>query len=403
MKTTIKLILVLLLAVGFAFAQDTEAIFNRGSANLKAKKYEACVSDFKAYIAYEPKSPGAHYNLGMCYLELQNHTDAIKAFREATRLKPDYYNAYVFLGNELDTSGSYSAAVIEYNKAVKLEPDNYWAHLELGVAHNNAKKYVQSLASYKTALRLDPDNASAIYGIGLVHYNLNNKLEVKKQIDVLRNLDEDKANQLQAKYDSLSSAAVTKKTPVVKKAPIIKKTAQRIKDEKDVAAMQDLGFDATFVTSVSAIRETASKTGKVLLAVKRNDILSLSDKFDSNGFYQVVDEKTGIDGWIDGNTVVIKLTGNTENSGPALNEDGESENVLANPVVSITNGETKTTLKMKLNGKLYLIPPQTTKVISVSPGKFTYYGWSPGIRPASGKSTLEKGKKYSWNFKIYRR
>jgi hypothetical protein len=230
---------------------------------------------------------------------------------------------------------------------------------------------------------------------------LKNKPAVKKQIDLLRDLDADKATQLQAKYDSMSSAAVTKTTPIVKK-PIVK-TAQRIKDEKDVAAMADFGFDGALVTGVSSIRETASKTGKVLLAVKRNDILTLSDKTDSNGFYQVIDEKTGIDGWIDGSTVVIKLTGNTENSGPALNDDGESENVSANPVVSITNGETKTTLKMKLNGKLYLIPPQTTKVISVNAGKFTYYGWSPGIRPASGKATLEKGKKYSWNFKIYRR
>jgi tetratricopeptide (TPR) repeat protein len=402
MKTFIKLILVLVFAATFAFAQDTDEIFERGRANLKAKKYEACVADFKAYVAYEPKDSGAYYNLGLCYMELGKHVDSAKSFSEATRLKPDYYDAYVFLGNELDVSGSYSAAVIEYNKAIKLEPNNYWAHLELGVAHNNAKKYPQSLASYKTALRLDPNNASAIYGIGLVHYNLNNKIEVKKQIDILQDIDADKATQLQAKYDSMGSAAVTKPTPVVK-APIIKKTVQRIKDEKDVAGMDDLGFDAAFVTNASSIRESASRTGKVLLAVKRNDILSLSDKADSNGFYQVVDEKTGIDGWIDANAVVIKLTGNTENSGPALNDDGESANVLADPVVSITNSEAKTTLKIKLNGTLYSVPPGTTKVVSVRSGKFTYYGWSPGIRPTRGTETLAKGKKYSWNFKIYRR
>jgi tetratricopeptide (TPR) repeat protein len=402
MKTFIKLILVLVFAATFALAQDTEAIFNRGSANLKAKKYEACVSDFKAYIAYVPKAPGAHFNLGLCYLELQKHSDAVTAFREATRLKPDYYNAFVLLANELDTSGFYADAVVEYNKAIKLQPNNYLAHLELGVAHNNAKKYTLSLASYKTAVRLDPDNASAIYGIGLVSYDLGNKSEVIKQIDILRNIDADKANQLQAKYDSMSSGAVTKATPVVKK-PIVKKTAARIKDEKDVAAMQDLGFDAAFVTGVSSVRESPSKIGKVLLAVKRNDILSLSDKTDSNGFFQVVDEKTGIDGWIDANSVVIKLTGNTENSGPPINDAGASESVLADPVVSITNSETKTTLKMKINGTLYLIPPQTTKVLTIKSSKFSYYGWSPGIRPTKGTETLQKGRKYSWNFKIYRR
>lgn len=397
MKTTIKLILVLLLAATFASAQDLEAIFNRGLENIKAEKYQACISDFKTYIAKRPEVPQAHYNLGICYADLNKHLDAIDAYREAIRLKPDYYSAYVQLGNELDYAKQYNDAVIAYNKAIKIEPSNPSAYTELGVAQNGAEKYELAAISYKKAVELDPENISANYGLGLVAYNLKNKTLLKRQIDILRDLDEEKTNTLQDYYDKLPGTAT------VVKQPAVKKTALRIKDEKDVAAMADFGFDGALVTSVSAIRATASKTGKVLLAVKRNDILSLSDKNDSNGFYQVIDEKTGIDGWIDGNTVVIKLTGNTENSGPALNDDGESENVLADPIVSITNGEKKTTLKMKLNGTLYLIPPGTTKIVSVRAGKFTYYGWSPGIRPATGKSTLEKGKRYSWNFQIYRR
>ncbi len=400
MKTTIKLILVLLFAATFASAQDLDAIFNRGLENIKAENYQACISDFKTYIAKRPEVPQAHYNLGICYADVDKHLDAIDAYREAVRLKPDYYNAYVQLGNELDYAKQYNDAVVAYNKAIKLDPNNPAAYTELGVAQNSAGNYALAAVSYKKAVALDSENISANYGLGLVYYNLKNKAALKVQIDAMRNLDEGKADKLQEYYDSLPGSVTTK--PVVKK-PVVKKTALRIKDEKDVAAMQDFGFDGALVTSVSAIRETASKTGKVLLAVKRNDILSLSDKNDSNGFYQVIDEKTGIDGWIDGSTVVIKLTGNTENTGPALNDDGASDNILADPIVSITNSEKKTTLKMKLNGTLYLIPPGTTKVVSIRAGKFTYYGWSPGIRPATGKSTLVKGKRYSWNFQIYRR
>ncbi len=400
MKTTIKLILVLLFAATFASAQDLEAIFNRGLENLRAEKNQACISDFKTYIAKRPEVPQAHYNLGICYANLNKHLDAVDAYREAVRLKPDYYNAYVQLGNELDYAEQYNDAVVAYNKAIKLEPNNPSAYTELGVAQNSAGDYALAAASYKKAVTIDPKHISANYGLGLVYYNLKNKAALKVQIDTMRNLDAEKADKLQDYYDSLPGSVTTK--PVVKK-PVIKKTVQRIKDEKDVAAMADLGFDAAFVTGVSSIRETASKTGKVLLAVKRNDLLSLTDKFDENGFYRVVDEKSGIEGYIDGNAVVIKLTGNTENTGPALNDDGVAESVAANPVVSITNSETKTTLKIRLNGTLYLIPPQTTKIVSVSAGKFTYYGWSPGIRPAKGTSTLQKGRKYSWNFKIYRR
>jgi tetratricopeptide (TPR) repeat protein len=397
MKTTVKLILFLLLAASFASAQDLDAIFERGSRNLENGKYAECVADFKSYIAENPNVAEANYNLGVCYGYLDKHLDAIDAYREAVRIKPGYYKAYVQLGNELDYAKLYNQAVVAYNKAIKLEPRNPSAYYELGVAQNSAKDYVQAVLSYKKAIALDSENVNAIYGLGLVYYNQNNKVGLKTQIDALSSLDEEKTASLK---DYLNKLGPT--PPGITRKPVVK-SAQRIKDEKTVAAMADFGFDGALVISASAIRQTASRTGKVLLAVKRNDILSLSDKSDSNGFYQVIDEKTGIDGWIDGNTVVIKLTGNTENSGPALNDDGESENVLANPVVSITNGEKKTTLKMKLNGVLYLIPPQTTKVVTVKAGKFTYYGWSPGIRPATGKSTLEKGKKYSWNFKIYRR
>jgi tetratricopeptide (TPR) repeat protein len=399
MRISVKIILAIVMFGTFVFAQSADAIFDRGLANLRSQKYVECVSDFKSYIAKQPDSPGAHYNLGLCNANLNKHSEAAAAYREATRLNPEYYDAFVQLGNELDTSGLYADAVVAYNKAIAIESDNSLAHLELAVAHNNAKKYQQSTASYQRVLELEPQNIRAIHGLGLIYYNQKNQIALKKQIEILRPLDETKTSDLEGLLKEISSVTTVK--PLIKK-PVVK-TARRIADEKAVAGLKDFGFDAALVTGVGSIRETAAKTGKFLLAVKRTDLLSLVDRNESNGFYKVVEEKSGIEGWIDGNSVVIKLTENTENSSPPLNDDGEGESVLANPLVSISNGEAKTTLKIRLNGTLYLIPPQSTKVVSVSPGKFTYYGWSPGIRPTSGKSTLIKGRKYSWSFKIYRR
>ncbi len=175
---------------------------------------------------------------------------------------------------------------------------------------------------------------------------------------------------------------------------------QRQKDVQSVANMQDFGFDGAVVTKTASVRETAAIKGKVLLAVKRGDILSLVARDAVKNWYNVVDEKSGVEGWIDGNAVVIKLTTNTE-TGPPLRE--EESNTNLDPEVSISNGEEKTALRIRINGTLYVVPPQTTKVITVKAGKFSYYGWSPGIRPTTGSKTLEKGKKYSWFFKINRR
>lgn len=176
--------------------------------------------------------------------------------------------------------------------------------------------------------------------------------------------------------------------------------AQRAKDVAEVAKMDDLGFDAAFVVKPASIRETPEVKGKLLLSVKRADILSLAVRDAKKNWYNVVDQKSGVEGWIEGGSVVIKLTTNTATGPPLEEEEAAAE---ADPEVSITNMEEKTALRIRINGTLYVIQPQTTKVLTLKPGNFSYYGWSPGIRPATGKSVLLKGKKYSWRFKIYNR
>jgi tetratricopeptide (TPR) repeat protein len=383
--------------------KDYQAYLELGVAHNAQKNFDEAAKVLKNAVKYKSDSYRALAELGIAYTGQKLFPDAIAVLKSSIALKPDYARAYFNLGNAYYNDGRYAESVPYYKKATELTPDGETAQLYLADAYLNTKQNELAVITYKKVLVLNAENTEAIYGLGLAYYNLNNKTALKQQIEALKPLDDGKADKLQAKYDLLPTTSVKKPPVKPVQAKPIAKTAQRIKDERDVAAMNDFGFDGALVTGVSSIRETASKTGKILLAVKRNDVLSLSEQSDTNGFYRVVDEKSGVEGWIDGKTVVIKLTGNTENSGPSLNDDGEADNVLADPVVSITNSETKTTLKMRLNGTLYLIPPQTTKVVSVRAGKFTYYGWSPGIRPATGSSTLEKGRKYSWNFKINRR
>lgn len=181
---------------------------------------------------------------------------------------------------------------------------------------------------------------------------------------------------------------------------IAQEKEQRLRDEETVRKMQDPGFDLAVVVKDGVIRETASLKGKLLTNVKRGAFLSLVDKVPTANWYKVVEADSGTEGWIEGKFVVIKLTSNTV-TGPPLEEEDAANN--APPEVSITNLEAGTTLRIRLNGKLYMIPPGTTKTVQVAEGKFTYYGWSPGIRPATGNSILKKGKKYNWTFKINRR
>lgn len=199
---------------------------------------------------------------------------------------------------------------------------------------------------------------------------------------------------------TLSMTAFAQQTKTARAAQDAQDKAQRMRDEETVRNMEDPGFDLAVVVKDGAIRETASVKGKLLSSVKRGDFLSLVQKEPSLNWYKVVEADSGNEGWIEGKFVVIKLTAN-KMTGPPLEEEVVAANLA--PEVSITNLEEKTTLRIRLNGKLYLIEPGTTKTVKLTEGKFTYYGWSPGIRPATGNSYLQNGKKYSWRFKINRR
>lgn len=194
--------------------------------------------------------------------------------------------------------------------------------------------------------------------------------------------------------------AQRKVTPKTAPTPIAKEKLQRQADENSVRNMKDPGFDMAVVVKNTIIRETPAATGKVLLNVKRGDFLSLVVKEADKNWYNVVEAESGTEGWINGNDVVIKLTTNTI-TGPPLREENAAANAL--PEISISNLEEKTTLRIRLNGKLYMIKPGATEVVQMPAGKFTYYGWSPGIRPATGSRIIEKGRKYIWEFKIVTR
>lgn len=176
---------------------------------------------------------------------------------------------------------------------------------------------------------------------------------------------------------------------------------QRKRDEEAVRNMPDYGADiAVVATPAATIYAEARTTSRALLQVKRNDFLALVEREPVSGWYRVVEVDSATEGWINGRDVIIKLTTETS-AGPPIEE--EATGTKSDPEVAITNAEPSTDLNLRLNGTLYVIPANSTKVLTLKPGTFKYYGYSPGIRPAFGSRTFEAGYKYTWKFEIIRR
>lgn len=176
---------------------------------------------------------------------------------------------------------------------------------------------------------------------------------------------------------------------------------QRRLDEEEVRRMPDSGSDLAFVVALRAnIREEPTASSRVLKEVERGEALALMEREPAGTWYKVIHVDSAVEGWVDGNAVVIKLTANRYNA-PAFDE--ERTEAGRKPELSISNLEPATALNLRINGKLYVIPANSTKNFSFEPGKYEYYGWSPGVRPAIGGDDLKSGMKYSWTFRIVRR
>ena len=175
---------------------------------------------------------------------------------------------------------------------------------------------------------------------------------------------------------------------------------QRKRDEEAVRNMPDHGSDLAVVTSrQAAIYEQARANSRVLLQVKRGEFLALVEREPTGVWHRVVHVDTAHEGWIHQRDVVIKLT-SKESAGPPIEEE---KGTNTDPEVHITNSETSTDLRLRLNGTLHMIPASTTRVLTLKAGVFKYYGYSPGIRPAFGSRTFRQGYKYTWVFQIVRR
>jgi hypothetical protein len=176
---------------------------------------------------------------------------------------------------------------------------------------------------------------------------------------------------------------------------------QRRRDEEDVRKMPDPGADLAFVVAQRAsIREEPKTSSPVLKQVERGEVLALVEREPVGTWYRVIHVDSAIEGWVDESVVIIKLTANRYNA-PPLEE--EETGTTQSPELSVSNLEPATDLNLRINGTLYVIRANSTRTLKLEPGKYEYYGWSPGIRPAIGGDNLRSGLKYKWTFRIVRR
>ena len=173
-----------------------EGLYFSGLIFLWTDDYEKALPYFQNAVEKDPNYADAWFYIGYCNGELGRHTEEIEAYKQAIRIKPDYAEAHYNLGVVYGKLGRYTKEIEAYKQAIRIKPDDAEAHYNLGAAYVSLGRYYEASEAYKQAIRLKPDWADAHYCLGLTYWLLEDRDSALQEYRILKDLDEDLANQL---------------------------------------------------------------------------------------------------------------------------------------------------------------------------------------------------------------
>ncbi len=173
MKTSITILLALLLSASFIFAQDKRSpeagnAYNSGNNLVKQRKYKEAIPVYKTAIKEDSNFPKAHYMLGICYRRLDDFGKAKASFKKAIELDQKFEQAYEALGNLYTQSNEYESAINSYNAVITSVNDkSYKSHFGLGNVYYKKKNYKKAIESLSKSVEINPKYATALNILGI--------------------------------------------------------------------------------------------------------------------------------------------------------------------------------------------------------------------------------------------
>jgi hypothetical protein len=175
-------------------------------------------------------------------------------------------------------------------------------------------------------------------------------------------------------------------------------TSQGAVANQDSAADRDddFGVDMAIVKVDSAnMRGIPSTNGELVRKLPRRSMLVLITRDATEGWYNVVDARSGLDGWVHGELVDLRLT-----SRAAATPFKATQVDTTSPPRIEANNESDYMLSLKVGTQTYTIPPGTTLNLTLPAGSHRYIATAPNVIPAAGVKTWETGHLYTWRFYV---
>ncbi len=137
--------------------REAEHWFERGlQLEQKAAPAEEVIEAYKKAIELDPRTAGAHVNLGTIYFNARKWADAEQHYKSAIEVDPNYALAHFDLGNLYDERGERALALEHYLQAIRILPSYADAHYNLALLHQGDGQAMKAVHHWTLYLKLDP-------------------------------------------------------------------------------------------------------------------------------------------------------------------------------------------------------------------------------------------------------
>lgn len=171
----------LLLGPGAAWGEQVSPA-RTSNADLEIEKFGAMIGGgnfqaaeplLEAYVAKNPDSWAALYQLGYVYFRLHKIVPSIKVLSRSLSINLHNAEAHKILGYDLVITGEFDLAEREFQEAIRLNPKSVESHYLLGRTYFERGRPAAAAKELECAKELDPSYVKAYHNLGLAYEALN--------------------------------------------------------------------------------------------------------------------------------------------------------------------------------------------------------------------------------------
>ena len=141
---------------------------NLGGFLVEQGQSDEALAHFRRAVELQPEFAKAQYNLGAALREKGQVDEAIVHLRRAVEIEPHYVDAHNILARALGQKGDWDGAMEHLERSLAIDPDQAEARNNLANVLWQKGRLRQAAAEYEKALALHPDYAAAHFNLGEV-------------------------------------------------------------------------------------------------------------------------------------------------------------------------------------------------------------------------------------------